>query len=643
LSRGLAPRPEERWPDVDALCEALRFSKRKVRRRRALIAGVAAIGLLGTGIAVREVDRRRQVAACQSDAAALVDGVWIEGARERLESRLVGEAGVQGTESFERAATALDEALGEIEAEYRRVCVEAKVERSWGDHDYAKAVSCLQRVRDETAARVAWIDGVETSLMQVVVPMVQGLTDPAPCVDRIDLETQPEPFSDPDQRAQEARLSRLNLEASGSLHLGKLDEAGAAVAEMRQLAEQTGVERYRMMAMATSVEIHLGSENPEEARPDVEAAFIELGAGGFDEMALHAGAMLVYTVGARLRQPDAALVYVDAIRVLTSGLEGSAMEIERARLLDAEGAVHSMRGSLDKAIAAHEKGLEILEREYGSDHLDVAMTLTNLGADHYMAGNYDLSVEHMRRALAIRTARLGADHPTVLQARANLALVLEDVGRADESEKEFRALLPKLREAFGPVDGRLLATYMMLSRYALLREDFEEALEFAKLSQEVTELSYGARHPEMIDRLTDLGVTQYKKGDHEEGLRTLQSAVTLGNEILGTDRVDLGTPLEALAELAYDRGDPGQTIQWAEQALEAWATGEFPPAESAALRFLMAKALWDTGRDRERALSIARDVRDVLTGTESTYERETYDEAKAWLAEHEPLLDAEAR
>ena len=68
-----------------------------------------------------------------------------------------------------------------------------------------------------------------------------------------------------------------------------------------------------------------------------------------------------------------------------------------------------------------------------------------------------------------------------------------------------------------------------------------------------------------------------------------------------------------------------------------------PPTETAALRLLMARALWDTGRDRARALSIARDVRDVLTGTESTFERETYDEAKAWLAEHESLLEAEAR
>ncbi|MBX7080036.1 MAG: hypothetical protein K1X88_12650, partial [Nannocystaceae bacterium] len=72
----------------------------------------------------------------------------------------------------------------------------------------------------------------------------------------------------------------------------------------------------------------------------------------------------------------------------------------------------------------------------------------------------------------------------------------------------------------------------------------------------------------------------------------------------------------------------------AERALAILARRQVAPAQRASLELLLARASWDAGRDRTRALALARGVRDGDDG-QSDARASLAREAAAWLATHD--------
>jgi hypothetical protein len=69
-----------------------------------------------------------------------------------------------------------------------------------------------------------------------------------------------------------------------------------------------------------------------------------------------------------------------------------------------------------------ERALRIKERWYGKNHVEVAITLTNLGNAHGALGNARTKREMLERALRIKEAHYGPDHPlvaTILRSLSN--------------------------------------------------------------------------------------------------------------------------------------------------------------------------------------------------------------------------------
>jgi len=68
----------------------------------------------------------------------------------------------------------------------------------------------------------------------------------------------------------------------------------------------------------------------------------------------------------------------------------------------------------------HERALRIKEREYGPDHVEVAITLTNLGNAWRELRRPDKARDLHERALRIEEPEYGPDHVEVARTLTNL-------------------------------------------------------------------------------------------------------------------------------------------------------------------------------------------------------------------------------
>ena len=86
----------------------------------------------------------------------------------------------------------------------------------------------------------------------------------------------------------------------------------------------------------------------------------------------------------------------------------------------------------------------------GQDHIDVAKSYCCIGNVYRELGRYDEALAEYDKCLKIQIEVFdGQDHTDVAISKFNLALLLKDVGQANESKRLFAEAAATFRRALG--------------------------------------------------------------------------------------------------------------------------------------------------------------------------------------------------
>jgi tetratricopeptide (TPR) repeat protein len=131
---------------------------------------------------------------------------------------------------------------------------------------------------------------------------------------------------------------------------------------------------------------------------------------------------------------------LDDILDILADNEMSEHELLEAAALDIQGVVFSEQGDAEAALEAFERALPLEEALYGSDHLEVSGTLTNIATAAARLHRCEEARSHALRALAIAERNGGPDTARA----AHLSLNVAAAYRCDE---QFEDALPHDRRA----------------------------------------------------------------------------------------------------------------------------------------------------------------------------------------------------
>jgi serine/threonine protein kinase/tetratricopeptide (TPR) repeat protein len=118
-------------------------------------------------------------------------------------------------------------------------------------------------------------------------------------------------------------------------------------------------------------------------------------------------------------------------------------------------------------------------------------------------------------------------------------------------------------------------------------------------------------------------------GRYDDARESFQRAVRDFEQALGEDNVFVAAPLTGLGELELVAGRPAAAVPQFERALKLREGREREPFFVAATRFGLARALWELGTDRTRALALGRAARDAFAAMHNSGALQKVD---TWLA-----------
>jgi tetratricopeptide (TPR) repeat protein/predicted Ser/Thr protein kinase len=310
---------------------------------------------------------------------------------------------------------------------------------------------------------------------------------------------------------------------------------------------------------------------------------------------------------------------------------------------------HFQRGDYEASLVMFERQRASEAKTLGPESVSVALTRGNIAGVQQALGRFDEARSGYASAATILEKAKGPEHPDVALALLNVAASEARAGAVDEALVHARRALAIREKAVGANNDLVAAALDVVADYEVMQDHLPVALAAHRRALAIYEANHGPQHPELTRSLHGVAEVLRKQGALDEAAVYLRRALAIDEK---QPRPAAAESWFALAELALARREYAAAREWFARArvvvdahygrahaggpealigageaelglgeeaaaaslfAAALAAGMNPsPAEVAAARFGLARALWAGTTERPRALTEARKARDAL-------------------------------
>jgi tetratricopeptide (TPR) repeat protein/predicted Ser/Thr protein kinase len=618
IVKGLSPRPEDRYPSMDALLAALGRDPTRARRRFAAIGVACCLAAVAAFAYARRVDARR--AECVA-AGRAVDQVWNDDARGAVRAALG-----PGDGTAERVVAALDGYAAGWAAVRGDVCRSAQ--RPEGDAAAPLATGCLEHARLELAAVADLLGRADAQVKTRALRVAHALLPPAICTSPTLSRASAALPADAGERARVLALLRRQASAHALLAAGRYHEALAAAEAALGEARAGGhvAEEANTAQSLGDIQLRLG--NATEAISAYLASIAAAEAAGRDEVAGRSAALIAFTEDAKLHHAEEGRRWLSIARGKLSRL-GRDENLEAAIVHDE---ILAARGSepLDATLSRYDRLLALDARIWGAASEPVASDLNNEAVVLAEGGQHARAIDVYRRSLDLKEQLYGPDHPDLSSGLENLAGELCVLGRYAEAEAPAARALALAEKLGREGDLKLAWALLPLAVIAGRRGDPARALPLADRALAIAEAHGEDAASVLPDLLVARGEALLAVGRLEDAAASCGRALARmeKEDRVSPDKLYEPDPLTCLgeAELRLGRVEPAL----AHLTRGVTLVRRHEEATLAFARFALARALRAAGRDPVRAKALAAEARAGLAALPGLAPRLA--EVDAWLA-----------
>ena len=416
VARGLAYSPDDRWPSMADLIDAL---QRRPWRRRRMAATLATTAVLGAVVA--SVWPGEDLGGRCKGAEGQLAGNWDDDKRAEAEAAVLATGLSYAKDTWSRVESRLDD-YADGWVSMRTEACEATARGEQSDRLLDRRMACLDRRLSEVGAFADVLGHADTAVVDRAVWAAANLPRLEDCADLAYLEAQTNPPADPAQAQAVAKLRAELARAQVLERVAHNDEALQVVQTAAASAEQLDHAELRADALRLVGSLHARSGDAVAAEDALSEAALTAAANEHDQVAAAAATEMMYVVGTRPGEYKKGLLWgwyaESAVKRLGEG------GVAEADMLDGLGEVFLAHGKLEQAKTNFDKAVTLRRELLGDDHPSVARTLRSLGDLHVQAGDVGAAKSRYQAALDITERAFGSMHPEVKG-------LLETIGELD--------------------------------------------------------------------------------------------------------------------------------------------------------------------------------------------------------------------
>ncbi len=642
VTRGLSPDPEDRWPSMDALLEALEQAPRRRRLGAALGLAVAGALVVGGFAAARLL---ADSAICTGGQAEL-ELVWGAERRVAVERAIRAAAGDDAESRWRSLRARIDGFTGDWLARHREACEATNLRKEQSPRVLDLRMECLTRRLDELDALLEVLAGADATVADRALEATSALPSLERCDDVDTLDTRATLVAPPEGDAVKA-VAALR----GELVRAEAERATGMLEAARERLEGA-LERSRELAYRPlEAEIHgrlgalqLALERRDDAERSLTEALWVAEETRNDDVAAEALANLItldLSVGARRR----AMTRVRHAEALMQrlGLDRRA----HARLVESVGALLASgkdeRGGEQELDAASEEFQRFyyLERSLNPERASLADFLRQRADDLYAQGDFAGASRDYEWVLRYKRQTLGPDHAELPALMDRLGDALRERGRLKSAASQYQGAYKQRRRSLGAEHPDVGESLYKLGVVARAQRKTKRARGYLTRALKLWRGALRDADDERVARallaLAELDARSRSAKRRRAAEESYTAAIGMLERLHGPNDAGLVEPLIASAELTRASVGPGAAAALLERAvaISVAAGDEDAAARRGSARFALARTLWAEGgaASRARALEQARVAESDLVEAGALAEDDRA-ELKTWLEKH---------
>lgn len=282
-------------------------------------------------------------------------------------------------------------------------------------------------------------------------------------------------------------------------------------------------------------------------------------------------------------------------------------------LMNELGVLQQSLYSFDNAETLYRQALTIEENCNGTNHPNVAGTLSNLVGLLSETNRLAEAEPLMRRALAITEKKFDPSHPSVANCLGNLAELLMKTNRMDEAEPLIRRALSISEQLYGQDHPTVASCINTLADLLMHTNRLAEAEPLIHRALAIEEQNYGSNHPKIAVSLNQLGELLQYTNRPMEAEPLFRRALKIKEHIFGLDHPSIAANLNNLAAMLWstNRLSEAEPLLWRSLAIKEKSFGPDHPRVAISLNNL-ARLLQTTNRLSEAEPIMRRHVAILL-------------------------------
>lgn len=627
VQRGLAHDPALRWPSMPAMILAV---ERRLRAPRRTAYAAAAVGVmaLAMSLVVARPAPAPAPAVCRGAQAQLA-GVWNDARKQAMHKALAATGKPYAEAAFTEAVSNVDRYSGEWIAMRTDACEATQVRGEQSQEVLDLRMACLDQWRTELDTTVGLLSEPEPEIVRRASQMTAALSSLRQCADVAGLRAPVRAPADSVARAQVREL-RDQLAKVKAFQAAAKAKEGLAIAV--PVATAARALKYRPLEAEANYQLGLMqrlSGDPAAAHESLETAIFAARAGRDTRSEVLIAAALSRWSASQDKLDEGHLWVRRGLAAIEA--MGTADPDVEATLFATAADLSLMEGKAEEALDYDRRVLALRERSEPADSVSVAAAHVNLGRELDELTRFPEAIAELQRGLVTFEARLGPEHPKVAWALFLLADVRGQQGDHEEAVAAYRRSIAIYEASLGRDTAELSLPLSNLAMSLKELARYDEALACLARSIAITSKVKGADHQHVGYAILSTAEVLLASGQRlDDAEREAQRALAQFQRTLPAGHHLISRAMTVLGHLALERRRPARALSLLEPAL---AMTSLRQDERPEVQLLMARALWDSGRDRARALTLAEQSHTGYLGLGHGHEKAA-SEAGAWLAGH---------
>ena len=211
--------------------------------------------------------------------------------------------------------------------------------------------------------------------------------------------------------------------------------------------------------------------------------------------------------------------------------------------------IYRIQGRYPEAEPLYQQALEMRQNLLGVEHPQVADSLNKLAILYHERGRYKEAEEIYRQALEMRQHLLGSEHPDVAESFNNLAHLYVSQKRYTEAESLFNQAVALYRRTIGEESIEVATILNNLAQLYRTQERYTEAESLYIQALTLNKRLLGEEHLNVAANLNNLAFIYNKQGRQLEAEQLYKQVLAIVEKLLGSEHHYLAFTLKNLAEL----------------------------------------------------------------------------------------------